>query len=152
MKFVDAFVLAFKQSDVRASDSFITMMKLIDGIFGSRFWNNVIVESTWWKYSDDEIYNREDKGVTEESWLNGAPMAVISRFIDDEDLRNNITAVFIDTFYRDRGIQKKKFLEHQLIMKMELKTQIQKKMNQIQIEERNLLGKAKMKRRSPYRQ
>lgn len=87
-------------------------MKLIDGIFGSKFWNNVIVEATWWKYSDDEIENRQDKGVTEQSWLNGAPMSVISRFIDDEDLRNNITAVFIDTHYRERGIQKQKFLEN----------------------------------------
>ena len=61
LMYVDAFVIAFKQSDSRPTVAYRTMIKLIDGIFGDELWDHVMIEATWWSYSPREVNIREQK-------------------------------------------------------------------------------------------
>jgi len=108
LKYVDAFVIAFKQMDNRVTNGFKTMIKIVDGIFGEEFWDNVIIEATFWGYSLDDIEDRGD--LTEETWLEGTPKRTLSGTAPNVD---NLTAVFIDTFYRKSDAkQVEKFQEN----------------------------------------
>merc|ERR1719186_1408230 len=90
IKYVDAFVIAFKQMDNRVTSSFKTMIKIVGGIFGEEFWDNVIIEATFWGYSQDKIEDRGD--LTEEKWLEGTPKKTLAGTVPNVD---NLTAVYI---------------------------------------------------------
>jgi len=94
IKFVDAFVIAFKQTDNRVTQSFKTMIKIVGGIFGEEFWDNVIIEATHWSYGARDIEKRGD--LTEEAWLNNTPKRTLNSTAPNVD---ELKAVFIDTFY-----------------------------------------------------
>eukprot|EP00092_Neocalanus_flemingeri_P086400 GFUD01108869.1.p1 GENE.GFUD01108869.1~~GFUD01108869.1.p1 ORF type:complete len:411 (-),score=143.45 GFUD01108869.1:78-1310(-) len=95
IKYVDAFVIAFKQMDNRVTSGFKTMVKIVGGIFGEEFWDNVIIEATFWSYSIDNIEKRG--GQTEKDWLEGTPKRTLDGTAPNVD---NLTAVYIDTYYR----------------------------------------------------
>lgn len=97
IKFVDAFIIAFKQTDNRVTQSFKTMIKIVDGIFGEEFWENVIIEATHWSYSARDIEKRG--ALTEEAWLNNTPKRTLKSTAPNID---ELKAVFIDTFYWDK--------------------------------------------------
>jgi len=97
IKFVDAFIIAFKQTDNRVTQSFKTMIKIVDGIFGEEFWENVIIEATHWSYSARDIQKRG--ALTEEAWLNNTPKRTLKSTAPNID---ELMAVFIDTFYWDK--------------------------------------------------
>ena len=108
IKYVDAFVIAFKQMDNRVTPAFKTMIKIVGGIFGEEFWDNVIIEATFWGYSQDKIEDRGD--LTEEAWLEDTPKRTLSGTVPNVD---NLTAVYIDTFYRESDqTQEEKFKEN----------------------------------------
>ena len=44
IKYVDVFVIAFKQNDNRMTDSLRSMISLFEKMFGHKFWENVILE------------------------------------------------------------------------------------------------------------
>ena len=60
IKFVDAFVIAFKQMDNRETPAFKKMIKIVTGIFGEEFWDNVIIEATFWSFSEQSIEIRAE--------------------------------------------------------------------------------------------
>ena len=64
LKYVNAFVIAFKQMDYRPTTAFKTMIKIVDGIFGEEFWDRVIIEATFWGYSEEKI---EERDLTEDT-------------------------------------------------------------------------------------
>ena len=97
LKYVNAFVIAFKQTDIREMVYFRTMMKLVHSIFGAEFWDHVIIEATFWGYSEGKMEDREAAGLTEDSWLEGVPKKTIANLAGDLD---NLKAVYIDTYYR----------------------------------------------------
>ena len=117
LKYVDAFVIAFRQSDNRPTVAYKTMIKLIDGIFGDELWNHVMIEATWWSYSQSDIRRRGQKQLTEDSWLKGAPLTSLDNIVSSEQ-REKIAAVFIDTFYEPEDpTQKEKFEENTQALK-----------------------------------
>ena len=110
--YVDAFVIAFKQSDSRPTIAYKTMIKLIDGIFGDELWDHVIIEATWWSFSPRDVSIREDKNLTEEAWLQNAPLTSLESILTRSQ-RDAIEAVFIDTFYYPGDpTEKEKFEEN----------------------------------------
>ena len=44
IQYVDVFIIAFKQSDNRMTDSLRSMISLFEKMFGHKFWENVILE------------------------------------------------------------------------------------------------------------
>ena len=98
LKHVNAFVIAFKQTDIREMVYFRTMIKLVHNIFGVEFWDHVIIEATFWGYSQGKMEDREAAGLTEAGWLEGVPKKTIANLSGDLD---NLKAVYIDTYYRD---------------------------------------------------
>ena len=112
LMYVDAFVIAFKQSDSRPTVAYRTMIKLIDGIFGDELWEHVMIEATWWSYSPREVSIREQKGLTEAVWLQGAPLTSLNNIVTRAQ-RDAIEAVYIDTFYMPEDpTEKEKFEEN----------------------------------------
>ena len=110
LKHVNAFVIAFKQSDIREMVYFRTMMKLVHSIFGEEFWDHVIIEATFWGYSREKMEDREAAGLTEENWLEGVPKKTIANIAGNID---RLSAVYIDTYYRPQDQhQRDKFLEN----------------------------------------
>ena len=110
--YVDAFVIAFKESDSRVTIAYKTMIKLIDGIFGDELWDHVIIEATWWSFSPRDVSIREDKNLTEEAWLQNAPLTSLESILTRSQ-RDAIEAVFIDTFYYPGDpTEKEKFEEN----------------------------------------
>ena len=109
LKYVNAFVIAFKQMDYRPTTAFKTMIKIVDGIFGEEFWDRVIIEATFWGYSEEKI---EERDLTEEEWLNHTPKKTLNGTAPKSVL-DNLKAVFIDSFYRSSDPhQEKKFKEN----------------------------------------
>ena len=53
IKYVHAFVIAFKQSDNRLTASLHSMISLFEKMFGREFWNNVILEATHWNHGEE---------------------------------------------------------------------------------------------------
>ena len=52
LKYVNAFVIAFKQQDNRMSKSLRSMIGLFQKMFGDAFWENAILEATHWNYGE----------------------------------------------------------------------------------------------------
>ena len=67
-------------------------------MFGDKFWNNVILEATHWKYTRGGIRDRLLNDMTEESWTKK-----FNDFIKEEGELNlgerNLGSVFINTHY-----------------------------------------------------
>ena len=67
-------------------------------MFGDKFWNNVILEATHWKYTRGGIRDRLLNDMTEESWTKK-----FNDFIKEEKELNlgdkNLDSVFINTHY-----------------------------------------------------
>jgi len=100
LKFVDVFILAFKQSDNRNLVGFRTMNRLLHGIFGEKFWNNAIIEATFWNWGRTAVRNRNQQQppLTEEYWLNHVPTESLNGLHPNID---DLQGVFIDTWYED---------------------------------------------------
>ena len=49
--FVHAFVIALKQTDNRPTYGLRNMLRLFARMFGKSFWNNVILEGTFWSFA-----------------------------------------------------------------------------------------------------
>lgn len=97
IKFVHVFIIAFKEQDNRMTKALHNMIGLMQKIFGSHFWNNVILEGTFWSYHESNEARRKatHPPVTEKFWsdqFNGL-------FRDKFGLKKNVPAVFIDTYY-----------------------------------------------------
>ena len=50
IKYVHTFVIAFKQSDNRLTASLHSMISLFEKMFGTKFWQNTILEATHWHW------------------------------------------------------------------------------------------------------
>ena len=60
VRFVHAFVIAFKQQDNRLTASLRAMIGLLQKMFGNRFWENVILEATHWSYHPVNVRLRSE--------------------------------------------------------------------------------------------
>ena len=53
IKYVHVFIIAFKQTDNRMTNSLRSMISLFEKMFGKQFWNNAILEATHWNHGEE---------------------------------------------------------------------------------------------------
>jgi len=105
IKWINAFVIVFKESDTRVTASTVRMISMLSAMFGDDFWNNVIIGVSWWGFHDQGVASRKRKGVTKESFIaqkrEGLLKAAMSKSGNQEVGRtiSKLQGVFIDAFY-----------------------------------------------------
>jgi len=97
IKFVHAFVINLKQQDNRITASLREMIKLFQKIFGDTFWNNVILEASFWNYHEHSIQQRmmSNPPITEQYWSKQFNEIFSAEF----GVAQRLPTVFIDSFY-----------------------------------------------------
>ena len=97
IQYVHLFVIAFKQFDNRMTNSLRSMIGLFEKMFGTKFWENAILEATHWNHgSEAERIRMEAKPkITREFWTSEFNRKLRSEF----HLKRDLQSVFIDTFY-----------------------------------------------------
>lgn len=111
IKFVHAFIIAFKQQDNRMTYSLRSMIGLIQKMFGDQFWDNAILEATHWNYhhKSNDLRLSSNPKITEEWW--GKEFNKL--FAKEYGLKQSLPAVFIDTYYdRNNSLEVEKFEEN----------------------------------------
>ena len=108
IRYIHAFVIAFKQQDNRMTASLRSMIALFQKMFGDQFWNNAILEATHWNYHEHSIRMRSlsKPKIAEKWWQNQFNHLFLKEF----GLKKPLPAIFIDTFYnRNNPLEKEKF-------------------------------------------
>ncbi len=97
IKFVHAFIIAFKQQDNRMTYSLRSMIGLMQKMFGDEFWDNVILAATHWNYhpKNTQLRLASVPPISEKWWEN----QFNDLFAAEYGLQKKIPAVFIDTYY-----------------------------------------------------
>jgi len=98
IKYVHTFVIAFKQSDNRLTASLHSMISLFEKMFGTKFWQNTILEATHWHWDQrNEGYREEaDPALTPAFWTDQFNSILRENFHLGE---LSLPSVFIDTFH-----------------------------------------------------
>eukprot|EP00092_Neocalanus_flemingeri_P014716 GFUD01015879.1.p1 GENE.GFUD01015879.1~~GFUD01015879.1.p1 ORF type:complete len:459 (-),score=122.68 GFUD01015879.1:353-1729(-) len=97
VKYVHVFIIAFKQTDNRMTNSLRSMISLFEKMFGKKFWDNAILEATHWNHGDDAERIRMDSNppITQKFWTDE-----FNRILKREyNLKKDLNSVFIDTYY-----------------------------------------------------
>ena len=108
IRYIHAFVIAFKQQDNRMTASLRSMIALFQKMFGDQFWNNAILEATHWNYHEHSIRMRalSKPKIAENWWQNQFNHLFLKEF----GLKKPLPAVFIDTYYnKNNPLEKEKF-------------------------------------------
>eukprot|EP00092_Neocalanus_flemingeri_P001717 GFUD01001832.1.p1 GENE.GFUD01001832.1~~GFUD01001832.1.p1 ORF type:complete len:394 (-),score=122.08 GFUD01001832.1:250-1431(-) len=101
IKYVHVFIIAFKQTDNRMTDSLRSMISLFEKMFGKKFWDNVILEATHWNHGDDaeRIRSESHPPLTQKFWSEE-----FNRILQREfSLGRDLDSVFIDTYYHNKS-------------------------------------------------
>jgi len=97
IKYVHVFVIAFKQTDNRMTNSLRSMISLFEKMFGKKFWANVILEATHWNHGEDAERIRLDSHppITQQFFTKEFNRILMKEF----SLKKDLESVFIDTYY-----------------------------------------------------
>eukprot|EP00092_Neocalanus_flemingeri_P104061 GFUD01133238.1.p1 GENE.GFUD01133238.1~~GFUD01133238.1.p1 ORF type:complete len:396 (-),score=115.90 GFUD01133238.1:114-1301(-) len=101
IKYVHVFVITFKQGDNRMTNSLRSMISLFEKMFGTRFWDNAILEATHWNHGEDaqRIRMESHPALTQKFWADE-----FNRILKREyQLSKDLPSFFIDTFYHDES-------------------------------------------------
>merc|ERR1719242_2975647 len=99
IKYINVFVIAFKQTDTRMTYALRSMISLFEKMFGDGFWNNAILEATFWSHGNHaaERRNQSVPKITEAWWAREFNRKLQQEF----SLKRDLQAVFIDTYYKE---------------------------------------------------
>merc|ERR1719242_2407168 len=99
IRYINVFVIAFKQSDTRMTYALRSMISLFEKMFGDGFWNNAILEATFWSHGNHaaERRNQSVPKITEAWWAREFNRKLQQEF----SLKRDLQAVFIDTYYKE---------------------------------------------------
>ena len=90
-KYVNTFVIAFKEDETRVTREVADMVMVFKNMFGDEFWNHVVIEITHWSHSKgaDHVVNKTSKA---QFW---------NRILMKEPYNapKELTVVFIDSYY-----------------------------------------------------
>ena len=103
LKFVHAFVLTFKETDKRLTAEFKLIVRLLSGIFGDQFWENVIIEVTHWSYHESNTAKRTQ--YNESTWTDNI------NHLFEGIAHKKMSSVFIDTYYNDTSAREREEFE-----------------------------------------
>ena len=97
IQWVHVFVISFRQMDNRMTNSLRSMIYLFEKMFGSRFWDNAILEATHWNFGEDaeRIRTAAKPPITRDFWTSEFNRKLQESFA----LRRNLSSVFIDSFH-----------------------------------------------------
>jgi len=97
VKYVHVFIIAFKEDDNRMTTSLRHMLKLFERMFGSAFWDNAILEATFWSHSNEQDRRRSQSipPITKQFWTDEFNR-ILRR---DFKVKKPLQSLFIDTFY-----------------------------------------------------
>merc|ERR1719331_1227516 len=99
IRYINVFVIAFKQTDTRMTYALRSMISLFEKMFGDGFWDNAILEATFWSHGNHaaERRNQSIPMITEAWWA-----AEFNKKLRQEfSLKRDLQAVFIDTYYKE---------------------------------------------------
>lgn len=110
IKYVHVFILAFKESDQRMTHSLRSMISLFEKMFGNQFWENAILESTWWNHGEDAERRRADQtpATTQQWWT-----ADKNRLLREYNVKHDLQSLFIDTFYHQNDTYETRIFKEQ---------------------------------------
>merc|ERR1711909_131051 len=97
IKYVHVFIIAFKQTDNRMTNSLRSMISLFEKMFGNKFWENAILEATHWNHGVDaeRIRHASSPPLTKKFWTEE-----FNRILKKEyNLKTDLQSIFLDTFY-----------------------------------------------------
>ena len=99
IRYINVFVIAFKQTDTRMTFALRYMISLFEKMFGDAFWDNAILEATFWSHGNQAAAQRNQSFpmMTEASWAAEFNKKLRREF----SLKRDLQAVFIDTFYKE---------------------------------------------------
>ena len=101
VKFIHAFVIVINGGATpRLNRQMITMLNLFTKMFGDHFWNNAIMEFSFWDF-DQRIAEgrlRKHPPQTEEAWAD----YINVKLRDKLKVPKNLTAIFIDSHYDNK--------------------------------------------------
>jgi len=97
IQWIHVFVISFKQTDNRMTNSLRSMIFLFEKMFGSKFWDNAILEATHWNFGHDarRIRVAANPPITREFWTSEFNRKMQESF----SLSRNLSSVFIDSFH-----------------------------------------------------
>ena len=85
IKFIDVFLIAFKESDAKITRGMQAHLRMLSAMFGPKFWNNVIVGATLqhgaFFHEQQETETEEDRLSNMDLWKNN----IKEQFILDND-------------------------------------------------------------------
>jgi len=98
IKTANTFLLTFNGQSERFDTLLQQMLREVEALFGTGFWDHVVLEATHWSFDADEVEDRDPDA--EEHWCESINAQIQKNFVH---VSQNFSCVFIDSWARKGG-------------------------------------------------